>query len=551
MSSTDEDCETSSEVSLVENTNKRELRSRTIEINETDPSLRSLVKEGIWPTKIKGVSFTEETSTKKSIIALPDKVTDKTKMATSKSVDREVMYSANQDYERMLAMQTVHDDEIRQLKTKMHGEFDAVVQKGIYEQNRLREALDRTRTELAEKDEFVSRMESRQRDQRSTLPSGSVAVDHVCDVDEAFRRLQRSALSAGGSVDDAADLGVAAPTTTRSEDRLRVGLRSVSDSVIAPPPFTARQGVDAESWLENFERYCLHRRLEKDDMKTLFPLLLRESAADWLVTLPAITFDSYDNLKGAFKRNYFSPSELAWQIQGNLWKESQKEHERVDDYIMRIRKNARKLNLEPSTICDIITNGLRAELRMHVLLQRGSGLNPDLEDLVKYARLAEAVILPTSESSNNLLLEVMKATTASNGQQTKELRELSNKVTALTLAHEDRQINVIQGEARQGPSAPTQRVYKYSPQRQQKESWSQNQTSRSAAGGARGFRQQSTEENQQSGTCGRCGDQEHAAGASCRAMGVTCFRCEKPNHLANCCRSGRRQQSHRQQQRQF
>jgi hypothetical protein len=39
--------------------NTKELRSRSVPINETDPVLRSNIIEGAWPTKVKGVSFVE------------------------------------------------------------------------------------------------------------------------------------------------------------------------------------------------------------------------------------------------------------------------------------------------------------------------------------------------------------------------------------------------------------------------------------------------------------------------------------------------------------
>jgi len=62
---------------------------------------------------------------------------------------------------------------------------------------------------------------------------------------------------------------------------------SVSDTVIAPRPFTGNTAEsDAESWLEFFELYCKHRGLVPSEKLTLFPLMMRGGAADWLATLP-------------------------------------------------------------------------------------------------------------------------------------------------------------------------------------------------------------------------------------------------------------------------
>jgi Retrotransposon gag protein len=176
-----------------------------------------------------------------------------------------------------------------------------------------------------------------------------------------------------------------------------------------------------------------------------------------LGNLPAATFNSYADLKEAFKQNYFNPSELAWQLQGNLWKQEQRSDETVDSYVTRIRKGARKLNMEPTVICDVIINGLRPSIRMHVSLQRSGTGPPQLEELVRYARLTEAVVVPPAEDSTNLLLEVMKVTAASNEQQAEQLKKLTDRVAALTEAQEERQVNAIQYSTQQRSGPPTQR----------------------------------------------------------------------------------------------
>ena len=99
-----------------------------------------------------------------------------------------------------------------------------------------------------------------------------------------------------------------APVPHLLTDQTRGKLSAVSDSVIAPAPFTGKLSIDAESWLEVFERYCTHRHLTQEDKKTLFPLMMRETTADWVSTLPVTAFETYEVLKEAFKRNYFNPA---------------------------------------------------------------------------------------------------------------------------------------------------------------------------------------------------------------------------------------------------
>jgi len=57
-------------------------------------------------------------------------------------------------------------------------------------------------------------------------------------------------------------------------------LNIVSDSIIAPKPFTEKADEDAEAWLDYLRRYAEHRRLQDGDVLTLFKLMMREAAAE-------------------------------------------------------------------------------------------------------------------------------------------------------------------------------------------------------------------------------------------------------------------------------
>jgi hypothetical protein len=175
---------------------------------------------------------------------------------------------------------------------------------------------------------------------------------------------------------------------------------------------------------------------------------------------------------------------------------------------------------------------------MHVLLQKASGVGPTtLEDLVKFSRLAEAVAVQQPDTSTNLLVEVMKASAATNELQARELRELTNKVAALTMVQDNQQVNATRG----GAEAPTQRTYKYSPQREQRNNWHRSAKTSDDS--------QSTDKVNAKPACGRCGYPAHAQGRRCPAMqeGTTCNNCGKVNHFARVCRSGQRPQNDNKQ----
>ena len=215
---------------------------------------------------------------------------------------------------------------------------------------------------------------------------------------------------------------------------------SVSDSVIAPRPFTGKTSEnDAESWLEFFELYCKHRGLNNSERLTLFPLMMRNGAADWLATLAKTQLQSYDSLVTAFRDNYFVPAELRWKETGMLWNQSQREDEQVEDFVTRVRRGARRIQLADSQLVDIILNGLRPSIRLHVLQKGGDTLN----DLIKTAKLAEAVTPASNDTTSALLLKYMQSNAQANERQSIEMKNLMTKIAALTEQNEQMAINAV------------------------------------------------------------------------------------------------------------
>ena len=204
---------------------------------------------------------------------------------------------------------------------------------------------------------------------------------------------------------------------------------TVSDSVIAPKPFMGQtDDLEAEAWLEYFDRYCLHRGYAADNSLTLFTHLMRGGASDWLSTLPDGTIQSYKELKQAFKDNYFRPAELRWKETGDLWNQTQGNFEKVEDFINRMRKSAKRIALDPGMLKDAVIHGLRPTLRMFVLQQKPGSL----EETIRMAKVAEATAQPSLDNVSALLMEAMNASTKANEAQAAELKTLAGKVAALT-----------------------------------------------------------------------------------------------------------------------
>ena len=98
----------------------------------------------------------------------------------------------------------------------------------------------------------------------------------------------------------------------------------VSDTIIGPKPFTGRStdNNEAEDWLNYFKRYCSHKGWSEKESASVFKLLMRDAAADWLASLDgslgeidASNRDGGDleKLCDAFEHNYFRPAELRWK----------------------------------------------------------------------------------------------------------------------------------------------------------------------------------------------------------------------------------------------
>jgi Zinc knuckle len=336
----------------------------------------------------------------------------------------------------------------------------------------------------------------------------------------------------------------------------------VSDSIIAPKPFTGKTTEgDAEGWLEYFVRYCDHRHLDADSQLTLFKLLMRDSAADWLSGQPGRQSgegdsDELQRLTETISENYFRPGELRWRETGRLWGEIQKSDESVEDYMIRVRRCAKRLKMEGDALYDAVLHGLRPAIRMMVLSQK-----PDSVDaLVRAARVAEAAAPVSQDNLSSLVVKLMETAAQAQERQTTELKALNSRVAALSVAQSDAQQTTINAaDAPAGGARPPQyigpqrRQFRPTAQTRQRDNYVRNFSGRQDGGGPRSFRQPYEQQQQQQqrpqqmnppagqgGECGYCA-LRHERG-NCRAVGAECRRCGRIGHFARACRSSNARQ---------
>ena len=86
-------------------------------------------------------------------------------------------------------------------------------------------------------------------------------------------------------------------------------------------------------------------------------------------------------------------------------------------------------------------NGLRPEIRLHALQSQKGG--DTLNDLIKTAKLAEALAPPSSDTTNALLLKYIQASTQANEKQSKEMQKLTSKIAALSEQNEQNGVNAV------------------------------------------------------------------------------------------------------------
>ena len=308
--------------------------------------------------------------------------------------------------------------------------------------------------------------------------------------------------------------------------------RTISDTVVAPKPFTGKAGQEAESWLEYLERYANFRKLSPLERQELFCILMHDGAADWLMTLPNAYHMTYAALTQAFRDAYFKSPELQWREAGDLWNQAQRADERVEDFVTRLRKAARRLNFPDQVLHYAVIAGLRPQIRLHVVQQ---GVRT-LDDTLRAAKVAEAAAATTPDAVSVVLLEAIKASAQASEKQAAEIKNLTARVAALTAVPDAREIPALMTTAAERsitqPAAGGQRQLRPTPQNQQRANYAQRAATRTDAG-PRSFRQPGASGPE----CGRCG-WRHEPG-NCRADGQECRQCGRRGHFARVCRSAR------------
>lgn len=303
-------------------------------------------------------------------------------------------------------------------------------------------------------------------------------------------------------------------------------------SGVRPPIFYGRPDEDADAFVKAFERYTKYREITDNDKKlNLFAVLLKDSAADWLDALPDDAKDTFAKLSASFSQRYQSTEALKFKCASDLFTSKQKENESVDEYVTRLRKLARLIDVDDKILQFALINGLKPYIAAHVTQAKPESI----EKTIEAARLAELAMSKVAMSDSAVCQQLADLNA--------EMRRLSIKVdqvTTTTVSRSptpERRVRFAQPESSavgrsattvqdgvrpsddgsSRPRGPSVQRATYNQQRPREE-WQQQHRS-----------------EQPTGRCTRCARYHSNKFCPARDPTKSCFFCQKPGHFQAAC----------------
>lgn len=354
-----------------------------------------------------------------------------------------------------------------------------------------------------------------------------------------------------------------------------------SDAAYSPPSFSGAANQDADRWLRRFRYYVDFRQMSDTAALQLFKLLLTDSAADWLESVPITDKLSIKTLYRAFKERFAASDIFRWQQASAIFARQQGATEAVDTYITDVLNLAKKVPIHDETLIRFaLIKGFKPSVRQHVLQSAAT----TLQDTLKAARIAEAAAIQCPSESTEvatLSKDVRDLIAAFKDLQAKSRPSTPERVTNIdsrprvidrSPSPQPRRVT-FEDSANRRPmsprrpvsntpmnwgwpddSSPTPPVGKFDNFRrgQSADRWqpadrytynrqSTDQPWQTRQQSARQFRGKQLNSNFPqsfaSSVCNNCG-RSHQPGINfCPARGLRCFNCSRLNHMRRMCRS--------------
>jgi len=358
-----------------------------------------------------------------------------------------------------------------------------------------------------------------------------------------------------------------------------------SDASYAPPSFSGAANQDADRWLRRFRYYIDFRQMTDAAALQLFKLLLTDSAADWLESVPPRDKLSMKALLKAFKERFAASDIFRWQQASAIFARQQGAAEPVDTYITDVLNLAKKVPItDDNLIRFALIKGFKPSIRQHVLQSSAT----TLEGTLKAARVAEAAASQCGTDTTDVamlskdvrdLMAAFKDLHAKTRPATPERVANLDNSTRQSSARQSSPRRVTFEDQRRADSRPSDRrtppprrpvvnsptnwdwpepSSQWSPDRPAQRFRSQPSNFNRWQSVSTDYRRQPRQGNNWTPRnlsnsqfrgkqtnfyssvygllCGSCG-RNHAPNSDCFAKGLTCFNCGKLNHIKRMCRS--------------
>lgn len=175
-----------------------------------------------------------------------------------------------------------------------------------------------------------------------------------------------------------------------------------ASSSVPLPKFSGDGSEDVNEFLANFERTARFYKLSEDRRTETFPLSLTGNANVWFNTTPGLSGKDFEHLAQALKTQFHSDSDV-WLLRQKLNERKQLPSETVSEFAAAIRRLAQRINLPRSECINYFIQGLRADLKNFVILQRPTSF----EEAEMHAKLKESVPDPKPTDRTDEILKAL------------------------------------------------------------------------------------------------------------------------------------------------
>ena len=162
-----------------------------------------------------------------------------------------------------------------------------------------------------------------------------------------------------------------------------------------PPHFKGDELDDVNDFIKSFDRFADFYNWSSEKRMRAMPLHFQGHDNIWFNSLAEGAYANYDQLQELLQ-NQFNSGASKWRLRQELNQRKQGTQESVVDYTADMRRQCQRLGLPKSEWLHIFIQGLRSDIKSHVVLQQPESF----EEAENLAKLKEAVTKPEPSLSN-------------------------------------------------------------------------------------------------------------------------------------------------------